>query len=953
MRRLKLLKKTIISQLEPEKFYTKLLGSEHIKWNLGTEWAEVYCPFHNPLWKEKKGKSPSLSVNRDGQFRCHSPSCGIHGSNVVNFYENFKQLPFKKTLRELYRKYVRPTVPLKLVEEWHATLLDSPNVLRYITEGRGLDRKTVVKHQLGFDGTRITIPVFDAFGFVVDVRRYDFTKKMKRKILSYKEGYGGAKFYPIENLLGPHDGRILLCEGEWDCLVANERGYRAVTVTSSAGSWPPDPDADKLFKDKRVRIVFDVNDVKSDGTPSNAGQIGAEKVAERLASIARDVKVVKLPLENSGGDISDWFVKEGRSKTELDEVIHSTPYFSERSSTGPKGDRTYKLIRLDEAGKAEHYYTPIEMDCLVAGKDLSPFMPPAKVRVTATDKESGDEETYDLKVPIEGNKELLKLISVPDAAMKGSLESILGLSAGSSYKFETLETFNVEELRLIPAIDLADLAGAYVVRRAFYLGHGLESNRTYRMRGFTIPDPKTQSAVHVITEAVPIHDNIENFELTPKVRADLEKKFKPGGTVKEQIEKISDWLSRNVTKIKRRTDLHVAIDLVFHSVLSFRFNEEEVHKGWLELLVIGDTRCGKGYVAERLSKFYRMGEVVTGENCTFAGLVGGLQQMDKRWIITWGKVVLNDKRLVVIDEVSAMDTRDIGRMSRVRSEGIAEIIKIQSEKARARTRMIWLSNARSGRPINTYNNGVEAILELMGTVEDVSRFDFAMTVASAEVPSKVINAPAKDQGDSDAYDAKSFSNLILWAWSRKPEQILFTKRATTAILETSVRMGRIYSPAIPLVQGENIRVKLAKISVAVAARCFSSDEEGESLVVKSEHVEFAADLLTQLYSKPSMGYDAFSSTDIDRSSIKSEEAVTKVVQDLGRYSLDFIDGILEHKELSYSDVIDFTGADILEARETISKLVRLRCLTKNGEKYTKKPAFINLLRSLRDRIRKG
>jgi hypothetical protein len=387
---------------------------------------------------------------------------------------------------------------------------------------------------------------------------------------------------------------------------------------------------------------------------------------------------------------------------------------------------------------------------------------------------------------------------------------------------------------------------------------------------------------------------------------------------------------------------------VFHSVLDFNFNGENIHKGWLELLVIGDTRCGKGYVAERLTKFYQLGEVVSGENCSFAGLVGGLQEFNKRWIITWGKIALNDKRLVVIDEASAIPLETIGRMSRVRSEGIAEITKIQSEKTRARTRQIWLSNCRSGKAINTYNNGVEAILELMGNSEDVSRFDFAITVAGNEVSSSLINAPSgKEESDKNKYTSEDFRNLVLWAWSRKVDQIKFTKKATRFVLTTSVIMGRRYSPAIPLVQAENIRVKLAKLSVAVAARVFSTDPTGESILVKEEHVAYAYELLKQLYSKPSMAYDVFSQTRIEMNSLTNEAAVKKLINGIGPHREDFIKGFLESNQISVTDTSDYTNKDKYLAKELIGKLVRLRCLTKEYAYYVKRPAFITLLRNLR------
>ena len=110
-----------------------------------------------------------------------------------------------------------------------------------------------------------------------------------------------------------------------------------------------------------------------------------------------------------------------------------------------------------------------------------------------------------------------------------------------------------------------------------------------------------------------------------------------------KFDEIHNDLEANVTRIYQRRDLLTAVDLVYHSVLQFKFQGVLVKKGWLECLVIGDTRCGKSETLERIAEHYMAGEVVTGENVSFAGLVGGLQQSQKVWSITWGRPVLRKR----------------------------------------------------------------------------------------------------------------------------------------------------------------------------------------------------------------------------------------------------------------------------------------------------------------------
>lgn len=950
----KALKALLVERIKPAEFYADFFGPNV---QLTAGWTNLFCPFHNPLWKEQQGKSPSFGVHESGAFRCASASCGAHGQSVVNFYDQFHKLPFEKTLRKLYHRWIQPLVSEKKIEKWHAMLLDTPSVMKYITEKRGISIKTIKRFQLGFDGDRITTPIRDRFGLVVDVRRYDFTGKAPVKILSYKKGYGTSRLFPIDNLISTK-GRLILCEGEWDTLVAIDRGYRALTVTSGAGGWPKlngPNDVTAMFKGRTVRIIYDVNDVNSIGQLTDAGQIGAKKVADILAPLARSVKIVKLPLKKSGADISDWFIHYGRTKAALDELISQTPEYSRSEHVASAETQTTELIkvRLDQAADAQYYYKPIEMECLVSGKDLSPYLAPKKIKVTVIDPETGDRSEENHVIECVKNKDILKLISCSTAKQESALIDHLGLDKSSTHKIDVVETFNMEELQLIPAIDLKSMEGAYTIRRAVYIGHGLESNRTYNMKAYTLPDPDNQSCVHVITEATPVQDTVENFKLTPEIKDRLSQRFTPKGEVHEHLESIARWLSRHITKIKGRPDLHIAVDLVFHSPLRFSFNGEEINKGWLELLVIGDTRCGKGQVAERMSAFYKLGETVTGENCSFAGLIGGLQKKDDHWFVTWGKIPINDKRLVIIDEASAIHTDDMGKFSRVRSEGIAEIIKIITERTRARTRLIWLSNARSGRPLNTYNHGVEAIAELFHNTEDVARLDLALTVATAEVESKYINAPEVKSNEKArrAEDDEDFKNLVLWAWSRKADQIEFTPRATQLVLEQSIIMGREYASTIPLIQSENVRVKIARVAAAIAARCFSCDELGEKLIIKSHHVRAACDFMRSIYSKPSMGYDVYSSTTINRGTLPDENVVERSIRGLKRYAEDFVDGMMERRTFDYSDIADFTGMDRFEAQSLVGKLVRLRCLSKEGLMYTKRPAFSALLQALQNKFK--
>lgn len=412
-------------------------------------------------------------------------------------------------------------------------------------------------------------------------------------------------------------------------------------------------------------------------------------------------------------------------------------------------------------------------------------------------------------------------------------------------------------------------------------------------------------------------------------------------TVAQKFDQIHRDLEANVTKIYLRRDLLTAIDLVVHSVLQFRFQGDVVRKGWVEGLVIGDTRCGKSESVDRIIHHYRVGELVTGENATFAGLIGGMQQTQKTWSITWGKFPLNDRRFIVIDELSGLQQEAIARMSGVRSSGVAEIIKIQTERTMARVRTLWMSNPRGRRPLAAFNSGIDAVQDLIGQPEDIARFDFALTVATNEVPLNVINASRREVVPA-RYTSHLCNRLVYWAWSRKPDQVKFVDGAEEECLKAATWLSRKY--VAPLVEGAEQRIKVARLAVSAAARVFSATPDGECVVVTPAHVEFVREYLDQIYSKPSMAFDLHSRAKL----LDKEIQDVSEVQDRFEHLPDELRSLLaDAPSFLATDLQDYAGLNREQALDFTSFLVRKRCIRKGKFGYYKLPAFIQFLRNFR------
>ena len=257
-----------------------------------------------------------------------------------------------------------------------------------------------------------------------------------------------------------------------------------------------------------------------------------------------------------------------------------------------------------------------------------------------------------------------------------------------------------------------------------------------------------------------------------------------------------------------------------------------------------------------------MGELHSGESSRRTGLVYNMQQNNKRWFLVWGAFPLNDGGLLTIDELSGLSEDDLAVMSDVRSSGIAKATGVITAETTSRTRAIYISNPRNGRPLNSETYGVNAVLKLMGKAEDVRRLDIAMSVASGDVNPALVNRKLKDLPEvPHIYTSDLCNTRVLWAWSRKPDDVIFTDEATQRILECATQMGAKYSSKVPIVEAADQRIKIARLSVAAACCVFSSDDTGQKVIVKPEHVQFVVDFMNELYCAKSFGYDKLSEQD--------------------------------------------------------------------------------------------
>lgn len=910
------------------------------------------CIFHDD-------NNPSMSVNvEEGIFYCHNDACGARG-DFIDFYCRVRSLTFREALGELavrvgieFKREADPeegVIDEAIVEANHERLLNTDNALRKLEERRGITEDTVRAWELGHDGRRYYIPIRDEVGRCVNIRRYDpDASDSTAKMISWRRGFGAARIWPFSSLdrvRGGDDEFVLITEGEMDCLVALQMGFAAMTATGGAGTWRST--WNHYFRGVDVVICYDADE---------AGHRGAVNVARNLRGVASSVRIVRLPLtEPPGADLTDYFIGHGMTSEDFRGLVERASEFEPSDETGirPPDEEPVEL-HLSKASEAENLHRLLRMDVMVSGKNTSPYVVPDVLELSCSmpglnmcERCPVAAEAGKLRLDIDyDSNEILRFCHAKDVVLQREYKRRAGVPKSCGYvDAEVIEGRNVEQVQLIPEIDRSTEDTEYVTRSAFFLGHGLRPNTTYRATGYMVPDPDNQMATHIIHGVIPSKSNIDAFKLTDDVVNELSV-FQPEGSglgaLWRKLDDVYDDLEL-YTRIYQRRDLMVATDLTFHSVLTFDFQGERLTRGWIESLIIGDSRTGKSTIVQRMMDYYSAGELASGENTTLAGLVGGLHQIGESWALRWGKIPLNDRRLLVIDEAGNLSEDQIGRMSAMRSSGVAEVIKIHTERTTSRTRMIWISNPRGNQPLSSYSQGVLAVKELIGAPEDIARFDIVTTSASEDVPLDVINARREPTDEDVRYTRRLCHQRVMWAWSRSPEQVRWCEGSEKRVLKHATSHGQRYKYAveIPIVEPNEQRVTIARIAVAAAAMFFSTDT-GKNVLVRPEHVDFAADFLRRIYSKPSLSFEEYARLQQRRYEIRNNAQIRDIVNREAGAARQ----LMENEQFTQRDLMEILDVgERDDVRDIISTLRKSGFLKRRGSSYYyKTPAAIRFLR---------
>jgi hypothetical protein len=932
-------RKSQLALLEPY-----LVGEDPHPGKNGREW-DMYCPVH-----EDSRRSASLNVDT-GEWHCHA--CGGGGTVASLIRQQSEWVPRAVAAGNGHGRFRSAMnggdveiVTEAMIKGWISSLRTNEARLEELMARRGLDEDTLRNFEIGWDNGRncYTIPVRDPDGEIWNVRRYQFDPAEGRRKIWGVKGMNSPRLYPVV-VFDDEPEEIIVCGGEWDTLLTIQSGIPAITRTAAEDVW--DMEWSQMFKGvRRVYVCHDMDD---------KGAVANRKVVKALQPVVPEIFEVELPFKRrkkNGKDLSDFWL-EGATKDDFFKLAsrRDTEEIHEPETLDPADASVLDSFDARKVGD------PLRLTVTVKGKREPGYSVPRHAKLTCT-QDAGNKcrvcpmnaagGTGEVSID-ENDPEVLELIESSKPQVGELIRKKFGAVKCSRLDIEVDQYQSVEVLFARPSVaHTSGKSDDYKTIKLTSVGrHDTMPNNTVQVIGSLYPEPRKQLNEFLVWDVKPLVTGLDNYGITDD-DVKLMSVFQPdrGQRPLKKLGRIAKDLSDHVTRIYGRPELHAAMDLVFHSVLGFEFAGHMVERGWLELLVVGDTRTGKSEAAEKLVRHFQAGEIVTCESASFAGVVGGVQQYgsNKEWSVTWGAVPLNDRRLVVLDEISGLSYENIAQMSDVRSRGLAQITKIQQEVTHARTRLIWLGNPRD-TSMRSYTYGVQAIKPLIGNPEDVARFDIAMSAMAGDVPADEIN---RTHGYTpQRYDSRSCSALVRWVWSRKPDQVVWAKGVQDEVRKSAGILGRRYVDDPPLIQAANVRIKIARVAVALAARLFSTDKNHENIVVRKEHVEDAVAFMDRIYSMQGFGYAELSAEklrDIQEAAEKSEDVKSWLVGRRGMAKF-----LRSTPEFRRQDVEEVMNVSREEANAIINTLWGARMIRKGsrGEIHVE-PSLHSLLREVRE-----
>jgi hypothetical protein len=688
----------------------------------------------------------------------------------------------------------------------------------------------------------LMFPVF-MYDHLMDVRKYNPGAKPKMK---GRSGCPAGLIIPYDVWKDTPVNKVtILCAGEKDMAVTRSHNLNAITFTGGEQSRPKMLEP---FRDRVVAICYD-ND--------EAGKAGAIKVATELLGVASCVKVVTgfhEVCKEPGEDLTDFFTKYNKTKEDLVAYIKNTPAFecTETANTN------LPIVDLLTASKAQYVNKLIRSNIQVVAVSEASFLTPTavmaeKFKLAGTNDLMAVGQTADWELSNDNVQDILHLVdnNFKEITILDNIRRILHIPIKE--KYVTLKQYSKRPVYKAYVTDMFETSNTENIPMeftAYSIGHKLESGKKYLVTYKLVPHPyKGAQLTMLITNAVQATDSINDFKINPQRIEHLKTIQNIPGNVENKVNTLVQKV-KGILGYDGNDTLITAMDLAYHTVLQFNFGSFKDVRGYLDTLIVGESRVGKSSTAEALRKTYELGTFTSlaGNSATVPGLIGGSNKVNGSYQTRAGVIPQNHRGLIIFEEFGKSNNNIMKELTDIRSSNEVRIARVSGTVTMpAMVRMITLTNVKSDgtiKPIASYPNGISIITELVGSAEDIARYD--LLVVLSDRGASQINPLWQPE---EPLNPEVYQTRLRWVWSRTPDQVILSSEVSNYIIQKSNDVNEKYDCHIKIF-GTEAWKKITRLAIAVAGYICSTDESYENIVVTPECVDYAVDFFIKLYDNP-------------------------------------------------------------------------------------------------------
>ena len=233
-------------------------------------------------------------------------------------------------------------------------LTNNLDLINYLKNDRGLTEETIDRYSLGFINLMgfswISIPLFNSSGEFIEgykLRAMPWDKNNNNRYIHFPKGLSiDCPFNSYK--LDIQKDSVIICEGEFDCMVLDQNGYNAITSVTGVQSFK-DSYFELLKPFSEITILFD-----NDEAGIKAARSLAEKLALKFPS--KQISIARIPNEEGVKDVTDYFVKN----KEIEKIIDS------RTKYKGIDVKSFSEISLEDIKKV--------LDIVIKGDDKAKLM---------------------------------------------------------------------------------------------------------------------------------------------------------------------------------------------------------------------------------------------------------------------------------------------------------------------------------------------------------------------------------------------------------------------------------------------------------------------------------------------------------------------------------------------------------------------------------------------------